>query len=329
MARYEHSIDVNVPLEIAYNQWTQFEEFPKFMEGVKRVEQNGETHLHWTVEIAGQERQWEAEISEQKPDSRIAWHSTTGAKNAGMVTFHYIDRDKTRVTLQIDYDPEGFIENVAVALGIVQRRISGDLDRFKDFIEAKGFETGAWRGEVERFEKTEPVIGGGSPYSNSHDLQEMRIPVAPTFYDAVANGSQEPSSYPSFQPTPTESRDMMQPDTDKPSEIEQDPGYGKSEERGQRSVLGDDTFISSGEGDGTNNGGGGIGSTGRSGMQAVDSGEPRDDNREPSGTAPHLSGQDVSHGANPDDDPMLSAGAVETAPPSEDSDGNSDRSSPA
>jgi uncharacterized membrane protein len=336
MARYEHSIDVNVPLETAYNQWTQFEDFPKFMEGVKRVEQQGDTHLHWTAEIAGQERQWEAEISEQKPDSRIAWHSTTGAKNAGVVTFHYIDRDKTRVMLQIDYDPEGFVENVGAALGIVQRRISGDLQRFKDFVEAKGFETGAWRGEVERFPSdAKPVIGGGGRYSEDAGTSETRAAALPTFYDATANGSEDPSLNSPVQRISRESRSFMGQDSNL-SGVEQDRSYGKSEERGQRSVLGDDTFISSGEGDGTNNGGGGISSTERSGMHTTyggNAGEPAKDEQgktvSATGSDPRLYSEDISHGVAPGADPMHSAGAVENEPQGEDWDEDSVRNPPA
>lgn len=150
MANYEHSIDVNVPVRIAYNQWTQFEEFPNFMEGVKEVRQLDDTRLFWRAEIVGKEETWYAEISEQTPDQRIAWTSTTGAKHAGVVTFHFIDDDTTRIMLQIDYDPQGFIENVGAALGLVKSRMAGDMERFKAFIESRGVETGAWRGNVER-----------------------------------------------------------------------------------------------------------------------------------------------------------------------------------
>jgi uncharacterized membrane protein len=150
MASHTHSIDVNVPVRTAYNQWTQFEEFPHFMEGVKEVRQITDTTLHWRAEIAGKEEEWDAVISEQIPDQRVAWTSITGAKNAGVVTFHYIDPNTTRVTLQIDYEPEGLVENVGNALGLVKARIGGDLERFKKFIEARQTETGAWRGEVRR-----------------------------------------------------------------------------------------------------------------------------------------------------------------------------------
>ena len=149
MASVVESIDVKVPVSVAYNQWTQFEDFPKFMEGVKSVTQNDDTHMHWVAEVGGVEKEWDAEISEQHADERIAWHATSGAENAGVVTFHRIDDDTTRVTLQLDVDPEGIVENVGTALGFLERRVKGDLERFKEFIESRQSETGAWRGEVE------------------------------------------------------------------------------------------------------------------------------------------------------------------------------------
>ncbi|HEY0739170.1 MAG TPA: SRPBCC family protein [Herpetosiphonaceae bacterium] len=150
MANIERSIDVNVPVRTAYNQWTQFEEFPKFMEGVQEVKQLDNKNLHWRANIAGKEEEWDAVITEQEPDMRVAWTNTTGAKNAGVVTFHHLDDSKTRVMLQLDYEPEGVIENVGSALGFVERRVEGDLKRFKEFIESRGNETGAWRGEIEQ-----------------------------------------------------------------------------------------------------------------------------------------------------------------------------------
>ena len=148
MASVVESIDVNVPLSNAYNQWTQFEEFPRFMEGVKSVKQIDDTHLHWVAEIAGKEEEWDAEITEQKADERIAW-TFDGPKNAGVVTFHRLDDTTTRVTLQMDVEPEGVIENVGTALGFLERQVKGDLERFKEYLESRGSETGAWRGEVE------------------------------------------------------------------------------------------------------------------------------------------------------------------------------------
>jgi uncharacterized membrane protein len=148
MASVVESIDVNVPVRTAYDQWTQFEEFPKFMEGVKSVEQRDDTHLHWKAEIAGQQKDWDAEITEQRPEERVAWRSTSGAPNAGVVTFHRLDDDTTRVTLQLDAEPEGIVEGAGTALGVLDRRVKGDLERFKEFIEARGVQTGGWRGEV-------------------------------------------------------------------------------------------------------------------------------------------------------------------------------------
>jgi len=148
MSTIEQSIDVNVPVRTAYDQWTQFEEFPRFMEGVREVRQLDDKRLAWCAEVGGKEKRWEAEITEQIPDARIAWRSRTGANNAGVVTFHRLDDQKTRVMLQLDYDPEGVVENVGDAVGVVSARVRGDLARFKDFIEQRGSETGAWRGSI-------------------------------------------------------------------------------------------------------------------------------------------------------------------------------------
>ena len=152
MPTIEKSIQVNVPLSVAYNQWTQFEEFPLFMEGVTEVTQLDETRLHWVADVAGKRKEWDAEIVEQVPDERIAWRSLDGAPNAGVVTFHYIDPNTTRIMLQMDYDPQGLVETAGDALGVLSHRVNGDLERFKDFLESSGRETGAWRGEVQRGE---------------------------------------------------------------------------------------------------------------------------------------------------------------------------------
>jgi uncharacterized membrane protein len=148
MSTTEQSIDVNVPVRTAYNQWTQFEDFPMFMEGVEEVKQITDTRLRWRAEIAGVEREWEAEIDEQRPDERIAWHAIDGPTNAGVVTFHRIDDAKTRVMLQLEFEPDDALEKTGDALGFVKRRTKGDMERFKKFIESRGTETGAWRGEV-------------------------------------------------------------------------------------------------------------------------------------------------------------------------------------
>lgn len=149
MSTVTKSVDVNVPIGVAYDQWTQFEEFPRFMEGVKSVRQLDDTHLHWLAEVGGREKEWDAEISEQKPDERVAWHSTSGARNAGVVTFHRLDDDSTRVTVQMDVEPDGPVETVGDWAGLLDRRVQGDLDRFCDYIQGRGEPTGAWRGKVE------------------------------------------------------------------------------------------------------------------------------------------------------------------------------------
>ena len=146
----EESIDVHVPVQVAYNQWTQFEEFPRFMEGVEQVRQLDDTHLHWKVTIGGTTKEWDAVITEQFPEQRIAWTNTTGARNAGVVTFHRLADQHTRIMLQLAYEPEGVVENVGDMLGILARRVRGNLKRFKEFVESRGTETGAWRGTVEQ-----------------------------------------------------------------------------------------------------------------------------------------------------------------------------------
>jgi uncharacterized membrane protein len=149
MSKIEKSIEVNVPVRTAYNQWTQFEEFPKFMEGVESVQQLDDRHLHWRAEIFGKELEWDAEIPEQIPDTRISWRSTTGnVKHAGVVSFFRLSDASSRISLQIDYDPQGPLENLGDWLGVLSRRVEGDLERFKKFIEKRGVETGAYRGEI-------------------------------------------------------------------------------------------------------------------------------------------------------------------------------------
>ena len=150
MASVIEAVEVEVPVRTAYNQWTQFEEFPQFMEGVKEVRQLDDTRLHWTVEVAGRTKEWDAEVTEQRPDERVAWRSEAGTDNAGVVTFHKIDDGRSRVTVQIDAAPDGPIEAAGDALGLLERRVKGDLQRFKEFIEGRGSETGSWRGEVEQ-----------------------------------------------------------------------------------------------------------------------------------------------------------------------------------
>ncbi len=148
MAEITESIDVAVPATTAYNQWTQFEEFPRFMEGVQSVQQLDDTHLRWIAEIGGKHEEWEAEIIERHPDERVAWKAIGVKGNAGVVTFHRLNDEETRVTVQMDWQPEGVIEHVGTALGLDDRQVAKDLGRFKERIESRGRESGAWRGEV-------------------------------------------------------------------------------------------------------------------------------------------------------------------------------------
>ena len=154
MASVEKSIDVNVPVRTAYNQWTQFEEFPRFMEGVLEVRQLDDRRLHWRAKVGGQEKAWDAEITEQVPDDRIAWRARSGAANAGVVTFHRLGEGCTRIMLQLEYEPEGVMEKAGDAVGVVSHRVEGDLLRFKEFIEGRGRETGGWRGEISQERKS-------------------------------------------------------------------------------------------------------------------------------------------------------------------------------
>jgi hypothetical protein len=155
--KVEQSVLVNVPVSVAYNQWTQFEDFPRFMEGVQSVTQLGDDRLRWVAETAGVKREWEARILEQVRDRKIAWAATEGATNAGAVTFEDLGGGQTSLHLTLEYAPEGLVEKVGDALGVVERRASKDLARFKAFIEDEGYATGAWRGEVN------PGAGVGTP----------------------------------------------------------------------------------------------------------------------------------------------------------------------
>jgi uncharacterized membrane protein len=145
----QESVDVEVPLSTAYNQWTQFEQFPNFMEGIDEVRQLDDTRLHWVANVRGRRREWDAKITEQRPDERVAWTSTSGTLNAGVVTFHRLSDTSTRIMVQIDYEPADTLEAAAGLAGAVRRRVRRDLERFKEMIESRGRETGAWRGTVE------------------------------------------------------------------------------------------------------------------------------------------------------------------------------------
>ena len=150
MPKIEDSIDVEVPVQQAYNQWTQFEEFPRFMEGIQSVQQLDDTHVHWVAEIRGETREWTTEITEQRPDEKVAWKTIDGeVKNDGVVSFEQIARDQTRVNVQMDVEGESTAANVVSdLLGVVESQVHGDLERFKQLIENQDEETGAWRGEV-------------------------------------------------------------------------------------------------------------------------------------------------------------------------------------
>ena len=151
MTQVTESVDVNVPIRVAYDQWTQFETFPEFMEGVGSVTQETDTRSRWKVKVGGAAREFVTEISEQHPDERIAWTTVDGdLQQAGVVTFHKLDDSTTRVTIQMDWDPTGLVEKAGAAVGVDDRRVKGDAKRFKEFIESRGVETGGWRGDVPR-----------------------------------------------------------------------------------------------------------------------------------------------------------------------------------
>ena len=177
MATVEKTIEVDVPVRTAYNQWTQFEEFPRFMEGVKEVTQVDDMRIQWHADLGGKDERWEAEITSQVPDERIAWRSISGAENSGIVTFHPVQDGKTQVHLRIEYQPEGLVEMAGDLLGVVSRRVEGDLERFKKFIESRGDETGAWRGHIHAGEvKGEGASGGTARASDGSGgaPEEMR-----------------------------------------------------------------------------------------------------------------------------------------------------------
>ncbi|MCK9893221.1 SRPBCC family protein [Frankia sp. AgB32] len=180
----QESIDVHVPIRTAYNQWTQFESFPNFMDGVESIAQLDNTHTHWKIKVGGQEREFDAAITEQLPDERVAWKSTGGSQHAGVVTFHRISADDTRVTVQMDWQPEGFAEKAGAVLGADDRRVKADLRRFKSFIEERQTETGAWRGEVPRPD----AAGGAQQFDAPAGNQGHGTPAGGQGHDAPAGG---------------------------------------------------------------------------------------------------------------------------------------------
>jgi uncharacterized membrane protein len=153
MARIEESIVVEVPVSTAYNQWTQFEEFPKFMEGVESVKQIDDTRLRWVAEIGGKREEWDAEIVEQQPDRKISWRALDGHHNSGTVTFERLGDNQTRINVVMEHETEGLTETLGSALGMDSRRVNGELERFKELVESRGVESGAWRGEVRAGER--------------------------------------------------------------------------------------------------------------------------------------------------------------------------------
>jgi uncharacterized membrane protein len=181
----QESVDVAVPVTTAYNQWTQFESFPEFMSGVEEVRQVTDTRTHWKTKIGGVEREFDAEITEQHPDERVAWRALEGVKQAGVVTFHRLDDQHTRVSLQLEFEPEGVTEKAGTALGVVGQRVKGDLNKFKQFIESRGEETGSWRGDVPR-----PPQAGEAPGTPT-GAQPTDVGSSPT--GGQPSGSQLPS----------------------------------------------------------------------------------------------------------------------------------------
>ena len=163
MESVEKVVEVDAPLSEVYNQWTQFEEFPRFMPGVKEVRQLDDTHVRWRAEVWGKDQEWDAEITEQEPDKRISWKSVSGRDNAGTVRFEPVGNGRTRVRLVMAYEPEGALENIGDALGLLNAQVQRSVDGFKEFIESRGEATGAWRGEVHDSEPQEgsnPRISG-------------------------------------------------------------------------------------------------------------------------------------------------------------------------
>ena len=197
MEKIEKSIEVAAPVRAVYNQWTQFEEFPRFMAGVKEVRQLDDTHLHWHAEIWGKDKEWDAEITEQVPDQVIAWRSTSGAPNAGAVRFEPVSHERTRVRLTMEYQPEGTVEKAGDAVGVFSSRVQNSVEDFKKFIEKRGAETGGWRGEVHGGEKT--------PYFTTARTRRIQIATYPenTMPRAISAAQRRMST------TPTSSRCRM------------------------------------------------------------------------------------------------------------------------
>ncbi|NUT32172.1 MAG: SRPBCC family protein [Hamadaea sp.] len=196
MTSRTESVDVAVPVRTAYNQWTQFEQFPKFMKRVKEVRQINDTLTHWTVEINGVRREFDAQITEQQPDRRVSWMSTSGTRQGGVVTFQELDPEHTRVTAQLDLDPEGVAEQVADKTGMIGHHVKEDLENFKDYIEHRGAETGAWRGSVDEGRVDEGRVDGrdtsatpGTTYVSGSAMQPGMPSATPGSPDPTAPGT--------------------------------------------------------------------------------------------------------------------------------------------
>ena len=203
MSAIEESIDVQSPLRTVYDHWTQFEAFPTFMQGITEVRQLDDTHLHWVAEIAGHRHEWDAEITEQKPDERVAWKNVDGTDNAGVVTFHRIGEDTTKVMVQMDFVPEGVVEKIGNVLGAPDRRVKGDLQRFKEMIEAGSDRPDGWRGEVRRPDEDKPQTSSVTPSGaqdsaikrqSQTDVEHQPAGIDPAGQDATHQGVSTPFS---------------------------------------------------------------------------------------------------------------------------------------
>jgi uncharacterized protein YndB with AHSA1/START domain len=233
MGAITHSIEVEAPLQAVYHQWTRFEEFPRFMEGVDEVRQGGPYRLFWKAKIGGKEKEWEAEITEQVPNTRIAWRSVEGAANLGAVTFEELDFSQTRITLTMEYEPEGFIEQAGDALGIPLGQVAEDLNRFREFMESRESQTGVARAQTEPIEtlySTDQAVKEGNALSvgesNERKASSQTREIAPAaiLTEAIASGmggiSGERIGARGDEPRATQEHGTVIADTPRPEAIE-------------------------------------------------------------------------------------------------------------